>query len=149
MIVTFDFDNTLTQVQFDPDDGCFSKPAGPNLVMVQCLQAHLKNGNEVHIVTSRHENDRSINEINGFLIEHMLHEVASVRFTNGALKADCLHSLNSSRHHDDDHVELDNLPPDCEGIFIPTGWLDEHGTVCDPDDPHFHFDNWFPSHNVD
>ena len=67
MIVTFDFDNTLTQVQFDPDDGCFSKPAGPNLVMVQCLQAHLKNGNEVHIVTSRHENDRSINEINGFM----------------------------------------------------------------------------------
>ena len=141
MVITFDFDNTLTRVAFDPEDGCFSKPAGPNFVMVQCLKAHIANGNDVHIVTSRVKSEKSVEEINEFLEENDLRGVP-VHFTDGRLKNDVLKVLLSRRHHDDDREELDNLPFGCEGLFVPNGWLDENGQVCNPDDPRFKFDNW-------
>ena len=141
MIVTFDFDNTLTCVAFDPEDGCFSKPATPNFVMLQCVSAHAMNGNEVHIVTSR--SSARQNEVTDFLVEHNLqHLVSGVHFTEGQLKHDTLEVLGSRRHHDDDHEELKNLPAGCEALFVPNGWLDESGRPCNPDDPRFHFDNW-------
>ena len=141
MVITFDFDSTLTRVAFDPEDGCFSRPAGPNLIMVQCLKAHISNGNDVHVVTSRVHSDDSQKEIEDFLMENGIKGVP-VHHTGGKPKRDTLKVLLSRRHHDDDQEELDNLPFGCEGLFVPNGWLDENGKACDPDDPRFHFDNW-------
>ena len=61
--VSFDFDNTLTVMRFNPDDGIFCDFHGPNLVMIQCMHAHVKNGNEVHVITSRNESVASKTEI--------------------------------------------------------------------------------------
>ena len=104
---------------------------GPNLVMIQCLKAHLDMGNEVRIVTSRHEKNEEISpgfndspRVKEFLeSQGLLHKVSGIHFTNGAWKAPLLEELNSLRHHDDDEDELERLPSSCEGIFVPTGWI--------------------------
>jgi FMN phosphatase YigB (HAD superfamily) len=140
MIVTFDFDNTLTVTQFDLSDWWFTKDAGPNFVMLQCMIDHLENGNDVHIVTSRRDSHASRDEVNQFLIRHGVHhKLAGIHFTNGNLKADKLFELDASQHHDDDEEEIAALHEGCEGILVTNGFLDAFGKVCDPMEERFKF----------
>ena len=53
MIITFDFDSTLTKEQFDEDYGV--RYIGPNETMVEKLKSYFKDGNQIQVVTSRHE----------------------------------------------------------------------------------------------
>ena len=56
MLVTFDFDDTLTQtIATWDEDGSLedTRFGGPNLVMIQTLRACIQNGNKVRVVTSR------------------------------------------------------------------------------------------------
>ena len=141
MIVSFDFDNTLTVSVWCPKEWDFVH-FGPNLVMVQCIRAHLKNGNEVHIVTSRKESVESRDEIGQFLKEHdLFSHVAGIHFSNGAFKAKCLETLGVERHHDDDECEINALRDNCEGVLVKNGFINFSGNVCDPFDPCFHHDN--------
>ncbi len=128
MLVTFDFDQTLTVSRWDEENEDFVH-MGPNLVMVQCLKAHLDMGNEVHIVTSRHEKFEKVGHhdaprVSDFLrSEGIFGQISGIHFTNGEWKADTIKRLGSLRHHDDDEEELIRLHEDCECIHVPTGWL--------------------------
>jgi hypothetical protein len=129
-VVTFDFDDTLTQTQWDNDEECFIF-VGPNHQMCNVLREHVQNGDDVHIVTSRTGPSMSIEgilaahgqpSIRMFLQEHMgdvIEQLAGVHFTGG-LKRDMLVHLGSTKHFDDDCVELNGLPDTCAGILVQT-----------------------------
>jgi len=129
-VITFDFDDTLTQTQWDPEDECF-KYMGPNPITLQVLLANLQLDNEVHVVTSRfgpemdadgHTWDRAQPAILPFLREHLgpdLEKLSGVHWC-GTLKRDKLAELGSIRHYDDDKVELTDLPEGCTGVLVST-----------------------------
>ena len=129
--ITFDFDDTLTQTQWDASTDCF-RFTGPNLVMIQCLRTHLDLGDDVHIITSRmgpdHLDDPAAAftgqpSVSTFLTDHLgddRHRLTGVHFTAGDLKWRLLHELDSDRHFDDDPCELEALPPGCMGVRVPT-----------------------------
>lgn len=138
--VSFDFDNTLTVMRFNPEEGIFCDFHGPNLVMIQCMHAHASNGKEVHVITSRNESVASKTEIMRLLANNgLIRKVAGIHFTNGDLKAELIEKMGIFRHHDDDTEELAALPESCEGILIKTGCVDAEGVVCDPLEPRFLF----------
>ena len=140
MKVSFDFDNTLTVMRFNPDEGIFCDFHGPNLVMIQCMHAHVENGNEVHVITSRNETAESKTEILRLLTSHGLaFKVSGIHHTNGQPKADLIKSMGVSRHYDDDPDEISVLPDDCDGILVKNGCVDAEGVVCDPLDARFIF----------
>ena len=133
-VITFDFDDTLTQTQWDAEEMNF-RFVGPNLVMIQALRAHLNMGDQVHIVTSRMgpedlDRKRSKNDtwtgqpsVGAFLQEHLgpdMERLAGVHFTSGDLKWKILAELGSEKHFDDDPCELEALPPGIQGIRVPT-----------------------------
>ena len=129
-VITFDFDDTLTQTQWDPEDECF-KFVGPNPVTLKVLQANLQLGNNVHVVTSRFGPemdaegdtwDRAQPAVLPFLREHLgpdLEKLAGVHWC-GSLKRDKLAELGADRHYDDDKVELAGLPIGCTGVLVST-----------------------------
>jgi hypothetical protein len=138
--VSFDFDNTLTVMRFNPDEGIFCDFHGPNLVMIQCMHAYVEMGREVFVVTSRNESVKSKTEIMRLLTNNgLIKKVAGLRFTNGAPKADTISSLGITRHYDDDPDEIAALPESCEGILVKNGCVDAEGVVCDPLEPRFLF----------
>ena len=140
MKVSFDFDNTLTVMKFNPDEGIFCDFHGPNLVMIQCMHAHIENGNEVHVITSRNESAKSKTEIMRLLTNNgLIKKIGGIHFTNGDLKVGVINSLGVKRHHDDDPTELGALPKECEGILVKNGCVDAEGVVCDPLEPRFLF----------
>lgn len=118
--VTFDFDDTLTETQWNNTLECFDY-IGPNKIIMAKLRNHLREGDEVHIVTSRQgrELDDDVISLHGqpsiseFLTEHLTandrRKIAGVHFTSGALKTNKLLELNSIRHYDDDICELKAL----------------------------------------
>lgn len=130
-VITFDFDDTLTQTQWDEEMENF-RFVGPNLVMLQALRAHLSMGDEVHIVTSRigpKDRDDTAEDwcgqpsVGSFLREHLgdvLEDIAGVHFTSGKLKWKKLVALKTEKHFDDDPCELEALPPGIQGIRVPT-----------------------------
>lgn len=133
-VVTFDFDDTLTQTQWDPEWECF-RFVGPNLVTIQSLRAHLEMGDEVHIVTSRigpesmlmqeqgHDPVTGQPAVGPFLRKQLgedLEKLTGVHFTSGDLKWKKLVELGCEKHFDDDPCELEALPPGILGIRVPT-----------------------------
>lgn len=120
-LITFDFDDTLTHTLATwEEDGTLEdiQFGGPNLVMVQCLRAHVKNGNEVRVVTSRHsrwEKD-TLEKLSAFGVLHLL---AGVHHTNGEWKADWMakNGLDPIKHFDDDFEELERFS--CETVRVP------------------------------
>ena len=126
MIVTFDFDDTLTQSIWDPEEETFIV-VGPNFEMLDLLRDHMNKGNQVHIVTSRWETPENKSEILLFLLENGLEKLEkNLHFTNGRFKATVLDNLRGAmghaelRHHDDDPDELEQLEDGCEGILVST-----------------------------
>ena len=139
MIVTFDFDNTIWQMGFDPSEGIFCRSCGPDPVAIESILSWRKKGASIHIVTSRVSSNR--NEVDQFLEEHG-DLIDDLHFTNGALKGPFLEKLGSELHHDDDAEELAQLEPRTRGVLWTSGWLDENNEVCNPDDDRFKFENW-------
>ena len=141
MIVSFDFDNTLTKTQWNPDDGWFTTDAGPNTRMLALLKDHLQLGNEVHIVTTR--NKDKMKEVTEFLVTHGVHDdITGIHNTSGQLKVSKLTEIGVHRHFDDDHEELLNLPRGCSGVLVASGWIDETGSTTNPSDPKWHASQW-------
>ena len=62
MVVTFDFDNTiaLSHMKFDEDGDVEYVPDGFNEQIIKKIKEHIKNGDEVHVVTSRMEDKEGI-----------------------------------------------------------------------------------------
>jgi hypothetical protein len=130
-VITFDFDDTLTLTQWDPEEESFNF-IGPNKHICQTLREHVNNGDHVHIVTSRHgpemNNDGEIRQhgqpsVLAFVNEHLadvVDRLAGIHFTSGALKWNLLHELRSDKHFDDDRCELDALPPGIQGVLVST-----------------------------
>ena len=129
-VITFDFDDTLTQTQWDPEDECF-KYVGPNRSTLQILCDNLQLGNEVHVVTSRFGPemnkdgdtwDRAQPAVLPFLREHLGHDLEKLAGVHwcGSLKRDKLAELGANRHYDDDKVELAGLPDGCTGVLVST-----------------------------
>ena len=129
-VITFDFDDTLTQTQWDNNDECF-KFVGPNTQTIRQMISHMDRGNEVHVVTSRMGpamDSDGVSTPGGqpailpFLREHLgdhTERLAGVHWCGG-MKRDKLAELGSIQHFDDDPVELANLPPGCRGVHVPT-----------------------------
>ena len=129
-VVTFDFDDTLTQTQWDAEDECF-KFFGPNQRTCRALREHINMGDDVHIVTSRTGPSMDLEgtlhpggqpSIKLFLEKHLadVHDqLGGVHFCCG-LKRDMLLELGSTKHFDDDPVELNDLPDGCAGILVST-----------------------------
>jgi len=130
-VITFDFDDTLTQTQWDTEEECF-RFIGPNLMTLQQMRDHLNRGDVVHVVTSRMGPDRLSDtpdvitgqpSVAAFLLEHLGDDrkrLAGVHFTAGDLKWRLLHELDSDKHFDDDPCELEALPPGCVGVRVAT-----------------------------
>ena len=129
-VVTFDFDDTLTQTRWDNDEEGFIF-VGPNHSVLKTLREHIAAGDEVHIVTSRTGPSM---DSEGFISQHgqpsvrlflqeflgdVINSLAGVHFTGG-LKRDTLIQLGSTKHFDDDCVELNGLPDSCAGVLVQT-----------------------------
>ncbi len=129
-VITFDFDDTLTQTRWDHEDECF-KFVGPNLLMINRLIENIQKDNEVHVVTSRMgpAMDNQGDPLPGgqpailpFLREHLgdsIERLAGVHWCAG-MKRKKLSELGSTCHFDDDPVELTDLPDNCVGIRVAT-----------------------------
>ena len=130
-VVTFDFDDTLTQTQWSNEEECFIF-MGPNTKILNTLREHLLLGDEVHIVTSRLGPDVDSDgqthrwgqpSVSSFIQEHLADvqaQIKGVHFTSGNLKWATLHNLGSEKHFDDDPCELEALPPGIQGIRVET-----------------------------
>ena len=126
MLVTFDFDDTLTQtIATWDEDGCLedSHFAGPNPLFIQVLRTCVQNGDEVRVVPSRSkkwEKD-TLEKLSEFGVLHLL---AGVHHTDGEWKATWMleNGLNPTKHFDDDRLELDEIEtvfPKCQTIKVP------------------------------
>ena len=125
-LITFDFDDTLTHtIAMWEEDGTLEDThfGGPNLVMVQCSKACVKDGHKVRVVTSRHKRweQDTLEKLQEFGVLHLL---SGVHHTNGEWKADwCLHEgLSPIKHFDDDQEELDAFEkcfPNIEAVKVP------------------------------
>ena len=126
MLITFDFDDTLTQtIATWDEDGCLddTRFGGPNLVMIQCLRSCVQNGNKVRVVTSRSkrwEKD-TLEKLSQFGVLHLL---AGVHHTDGEWKAAWMleNGLKPTKHFDDDREELDEIEkvfPECQTVKVP------------------------------
>ena len=112
LVVTFDFDDTLSLSHFDPELDSGWIHDGPHMPFIEKIKKHKAAGNTVHVVTSRHEANESKalenpdqKAVQEFLDEHGI-EVDGVFFTNGQVKVEKLLELGASMHHDDDPEEI-------------------------------------------
>ena len=122
MVVTFDLDSTLLWTRAIRDDNgnvedTVQLGASPHTMPL--LLAALDRGDEVHIVTSRLARLWREDTLAHLREWGVLDRLAGVHFTDGALKRDTLAALGAEVHHDDDPIELENLPDDCRGILAP------------------------------
>jgi len=122
MVVTFDLDSTLLWTRAIRDDNgnvedTVQLGASPHTMPL--LLAALDRGDEVHIVTSRLARLWREDTLAHLREWGVLDRLAGVHFTDGALKRDTLAALGADVHHDDDPVELENLPDDCRGVLAP------------------------------
>jgi hypothetical protein len=126
-VVTFDFDDTLTQTQWDKESERF-RYIGPNRSMMSTLLQHVEAEDEVHIIVTRLDpefiDDPFSQPAPARWLHHQLGEkvkcLAGVHYTSQDLKWRLVHKLGSMKHYDDDQCELDALPPGCVGIRVPT-----------------------------
>jgi hypothetical protein len=128
MVVTFDLDSTLLWTRAIRDDNgnvedTVQLGASPHTMPL--LLAALDRGDEVHIVTSRLARLWREDTLAHLREWGVLDRLAGVHFTDGALKRDTLAALGAEVHHDDDPIELENLPDGCRGVLAPIhpSWL--------------------------
>ena len=90
MIVTFDFDGTLWRWGFDPNNGAFSRPCGPDPIAIGTLKHWRKKGASIYIVTSRGSSTR--NEVDDFTDSYG-DLIDGVHYTEGCWKSQTLATL--------------------------------------------------------
>ena len=98
--VSFDLDDTL---QFNGEDGGI-----PREKYVGAFKDHIKNGDNVIIVTSRKESKEDRLDVSRFLKSNGLPDVP-VFYTNGDRKIETLKDENVNIHYDDDNRENNAL----------------------------------------
>jgi hypothetical protein len=111
MLVTFDFDSTLTtpvKESLPWDSETFWEPDAdvPNEKVLDILQAFVDEGHRVEIVTTRDRTNSK--EVFDFIHEHSL-PVRDVHFTGGDDKRETLLELGSDLHFDDSLHDLNLL----------------------------------------
>jgi len=110
MLVTFDFDSTLTKPvkeSFAWQDTTFwESSTQPREDILELVRSFASQGHTVHVVTTRDR--RNCEEVFEFIDEHSL-PVRDVHFTNGEDKLPTLQELGSDLHFDDDMNELERL----------------------------------------
>ena len=110
--VTFDFDNTIVMSYMDIDsDDLDYKFQDYNKDVINVIMLHLQKGDDVHIVTSRHESKegmypedtvpKHLEKLN--LTKYFWPD--KVHYTNGKHKTEMLNKLGSTLHYDDDMEE--------------------------------------------
>jgi hypothetical protein len=122
MVITFDFDDTLLWTRAIRDDSGNIEdtvPMGASPHTMPLLLAALDRGDEVHIVTSRLARLWREDTLAHLREWGVLDRLAGVHFTGGQLKLFTLAILGADVHHDDDPVELENLPDACRGVLAP------------------------------
>ena len=114
MVITFDFDETLTESEFHTSYALWVSSLNPNKAIVDKFRAYQELGDEVHIVTFRSAD--GIQEIDEFLVANNLKPV-KIHATGGKPKKTIICDLlKSSIHFDDDIATCLSL----------------HGTCCTP-----------------
>lgn len=118
MLVSFDFDSTLTKpVKEDGDEFWHSSFENPRPEAVRRAKELAAEGHDVVIVTSR--SAVHANEVFAFVNEHRL-DVAGVKFTDGDLKAKTLSNLGVNVHFDDAFSELEAIEEtEVTGKLVP------------------------------
>jgi hypothetical protein len=126
-IITFDFDDTLTQTQWDPANERF-RYIGPNRAMLKTLLQHVEVEDEAHIIVTRLDpefvDDPFSQPAPARWLQQQLGDqakrLAGVHYTSQDLKWRLIHELGSTKHYDDDQCEIDALPPGCVGVRVAT-----------------------------
>jgi hypothetical protein len=104
MIVSFDFDNTLTKPTFN---GEFWRPSlDPNPEVVLRAKEIASEGHDVIIVTSR--SPSNLLEVHEFVVDNALN-IQDVHATDNEWKVHKLEELGVYTHFDDDFEELERL----------------------------------------
>jgi uncharacterized HAD superfamily protein len=110
MLVTFDFDSTLTRPVKESfawqDTSFWDTSTEPREDILERLREFASEGHEVHIVTTRDRTNSE--EVVDFVNEHSL-PVTGIHFTGGDDKLPTLQGLGSELHFDDDFNELKRL----------------------------------------
>jgi len=110
--ITFDFDNTIAMSHMNFPDGNVEYVFDEyNEKIVNLIKKYIKNGDDVHIVTSRTESKEGMFPDDTVKIHLDKLQLSSyfwpnrVHYTNGSLKAEKLKELGSTLHYDDDIEE--------------------------------------------
>lgn len=132
MLVTFDFDDTLTEPEFDEEDEIWVSGMDPNAEALDRMRELAEAGHEIRIVTTRSEiaGGRFVFE---FVEDHDL-PVSGIHFTDGDLKADTLEELGSAAHFDDSVSELaEARSRGIQTVLVLHPWDEDHT----PETKHF------------
>ncbi len=111
MIISFDFDDTLTKSYYGHNhEGLLALLTGPDHDMIQKLRDYAEQGHAIVIVTYRHpdhENPKWVAEfmpnrigVRDFVQEHDL-PVEAIYFTAHQPKGPTLKNINATLHYDD------------------------------------------------
>lgn len=125
MLVTFDFDDTLTEPEFDDVDEIWVSGMDPKEPVIDQMREFAEDGHEIRIVTTRSEigGGRFVFE---FVEEHDL-PVSGIHFTEGDLKAETLDELGAVIHFDDSTNELAAAEDrGIEGRLVVHPWDEKH-----------------------
>jgi 5'(3')-deoxyribonucleotidase len=104
MIVSFDFDDTLTKAFVDKQG---EVQYGPRMDYIQKLKDYGNKGHTIYIVTARNDVPRNHSVLNNFIKEHQL-PVSKIFFTSHMPKGQILAKLKVDLHIDDKIEELES-----------------------------------------
>lgn len=128
MKVSFDFDNTLTNVSWDDDFGFIFKSF--NIPIIRKMQDHISKGDMVFILTSRNENaeknrpqiDVRDNKIIEVSIQHFMDTFdiggISILFADKLSKKDLIILNDIELHHEDDIIEINDIGDACVCVRV-------------------------------
>ena len=123
MIISFDFDDTLFQGEYDTTEGDFKRDSEGDAIgtlredIARMVHHYASKGIKIIIVSSRY--DKHKNEMIEFVQKHNL-PISEFHCTNGQDKVHLLKSLGVSKHFDDDKFEIDKINRDGQlmGILV-------------------------------
>lgn len=136
VLVSFDFDDTMTQPVWVAENECW-EGRGPRTEMLQKMRDHHAQGHTVIIVTARDEDSererakRGEVTVAGFIRQHNL-PVSDVYFTSHAPKGPLLAQLGVSLHYDDSPDDLDsakNSGIQVQQVLHPADEITHSGTL--------------------
>lgn len=111
MLRSFDFDDTLLAYDIDRRNNKIA--IGPNLTMVELVQKHYSDGDEIILVTARRPIGVLKTEVEDFVYENKLNNlITKICFSSGGSKAEILldEALNLGHkhvvHYDDDEFYI-------------------------------------------